>query len=229
MKTRSGLIAVLVIASFGAGGLVARADHDLEHRIAQFWARVDAMQPGDYLSSADLGQWALNVVERDPRARLTVADFRASTATMQAAIGRAGPAPVAATPAPTVRSVYKIGEKIRYTDGWALTVVKVEEYQSSNQFIKPKAGMRFVSVIVRFDNGSSQAQGSFSFNFELQDSSGIRRNPEYVGRDDGLTSTEIAPGAFAVGSLTFSAPIGDKALRLIYDDFDYAQTTFQLY
>lgn len=67
---------------------------DVEERIAQFWQRVDAMQPGDHLSSADLGQWALNVIERDARARLTVADFRATTAAMQAALDRAGPAPL---------------------------------------------------------------------------------------------------------------------------------------
>ena len=96
------LAVVVLVASVLAGQQRASADHDVEHRIAQFWARIDAMQPGDYLSARDLGQWALNVIERDPRARLTVAEFRASTAMMQAGIERAGPAPVAAaTPAPS--------------------------------------------------------------------------------------------------------------------------------
>lgn len=96
MSKRSGLhlstaIALLVIAmTLSVGSGRANADHDVEHRIAQFWQRVDALGPVDLLTAADLGQWALNVIERDPGAGLTVADFRASTAAMQAAFDRAG-------------------------------------------------------------------------------------------------------------------------------------------
>lgn len=95
-----GAIALLVLVSvFSVGMRPASADHDVEHRIAQFWQRVDAMQPGDFLSSADLGKWALNVIERNPRARVTVTDFRSSAGEMQAGMDRAGLAPVAVTPA----------------------------------------------------------------------------------------------------------------------------------
>lgn len=90
---RGALVLVIVALSVWAGR-ASIAGGDVEQRIADFWKRVDAMQPGAYLSSADLGQWALNVIERDPRARLTVADFRAATVSMQSAIDRAGPAPV---------------------------------------------------------------------------------------------------------------------------------------
>ena len=97
---RSTTIALLAMAMiFSVGIRPASADHDVEHRIAQFWVRVDAMQPGDFLSSADLGQWALNVIERNPRARITVTDFRSSAGEMQAGMDRAGLAPVAVTPA----------------------------------------------------------------------------------------------------------------------------------
>lgn len=72
----------------------------VEQRIADFWARVDALQPGDCVSATDLGQWALNVIARNPRARTTVVDFRGSTAAMQGAMDRAGLAPVASTPTP---------------------------------------------------------------------------------------------------------------------------------
>ena len=70
----------------------------VEQRIADFWARIDTLQPGDCVSAADLGQWGLNVIARNPRARTTVADFQASTAGMQGAMDRAGLAPVAPTP-----------------------------------------------------------------------------------------------------------------------------------
>jgi len=103
---RTGAILALaltltVAGVVGAQGQGVADDGNVEERIAQFWQRIDAMQPNDHLSSADLGQWAQNVIERDARARLTVADFRASTAAMQAALDRAGPAPVAAQPTPT--------------------------------------------------------------------------------------------------------------------------------
>ncbi|HUG06800.1 MAG TPA: Gmad2 immunoglobulin-like domain-containing protein [Candidatus Limnocylindria bacterium] len=90
-------MAVLIVALtvFVHADRVSVADEgNVEQRIAQFWQRVNAMSPGDYIGSADLGQWALNLIERDSRARLTVADFRASTAGMQAALDRAGRAPI---------------------------------------------------------------------------------------------------------------------------------------
>src|SRR5207247_682856 len=62
----------------------------IEQRVADFWARIDAAQSGDCVSAADLGQWALNVTNRNPRARTTVADFQASPALMQGAMDRAG-------------------------------------------------------------------------------------------------------------------------------------------
>jgi hypothetical protein len=74
---------------------------NVEQRIANFWARIDALQPGDCVSAADLGQWALNVIGRDPRARTTVADFRASTATMQRGMDQAGLSPTGPAAAPT--------------------------------------------------------------------------------------------------------------------------------
>lgn len=99
-STTIALLAMAMLFSVGIGR--ASADHDVEHRIAQFWQRVDALGPGDYLSARDVGQWALSVIDRDPRTRINVADFRTSAAALQAAFDRAGPAPVAApAPAPT--------------------------------------------------------------------------------------------------------------------------------
>lgn len=85
----------------GRVGALAPATPAVEKRIAEFWQRIDAMQPGGYLSAADLGQWALNVTERDPGARIIVSDFRAATAGMQSAIDRAGKAPVSSLPPTT--------------------------------------------------------------------------------------------------------------------------------
>ena len=69
------------------------ASPNVEQRIADFWSRINALGPNDYVSASDLGQWALNIIDRNPRARLATGDFRASTAVMQAAMDRAGLAP----------------------------------------------------------------------------------------------------------------------------------------
>ena len=118
---------------------VGVAGGDVEQRIADFWKRVDALQPNDYLSAADLGQWALNVIDRNPRARTTVADFRLTTAGMQGGMDRAGPAPVApaAAPAPSATVEQRIADFWKRVDAlqpadylsagdlgqWALNVI----------------------------------------------------------------------------------------------------------
>lgn len=111
---RGALIALLILGIIGGGVPVSVAGPgDVEQRIADFWKRVDALQPTDYLSAADLGQWALNVIERNPRARTTIADFRTSTGAMQAGMDRAGLAPESATPVAPVAGVEQ-----RIADYW---------------------------------------------------------------------------------------------------------------
>ncbi len=73
-----------VVASCGNG-----SGATVEDRIRSFWLCVDGLASADRLAAADLGQWARNVIERDPAAGLRVGDFRASTTTMQGAIDRA--------------------------------------------------------------------------------------------------------------------------------------------
>ena len=59
---------------------------DVEQRIADFWKRVGGMSDLEYLAAGDVGQWALNVIDRDPNAAIRTDAFRASTAQMQTAI-----------------------------------------------------------------------------------------------------------------------------------------------
>ena len=141
------------------------------------------------------------------------------------------PRTVAATAAPTAtpRRAFKIGEPVQFQDGWRITVMKFEE-QAPARFFTPKPDLRFVAVIIRFDNGTTKAISPNPFYFKLQDSAGVRRSTEFFsGRTDELTSSELAPGGFVTGSIVFSAPVGDKQLQLIYEQFGYAQTTFELF
>lgn len=98
MRTKPLIVPLALVLSLLVLPLRPASADDVEHRIAQFWQRVDALAPSDLLTATDLGQWALNVIERDPGAGLTVADFRASTAAMQAAFDRAGAGILPGTP-----------------------------------------------------------------------------------------------------------------------------------
>ena len=95
----------LDVASAGVTALPPKTA-DVEDRIARFWQRVNALGASDSLAATDVGQWALNVIDRDPSRRIRVDDFRASTAGMQGAFDAARAAgasckPTAvATPAP---------------------------------------------------------------------------------------------------------------------------------
>jgi hypothetical protein len=118
LRVAALLVAFVLLAGVGR---VNASPGDVEQRIADFWKRVDAMRPGDYLTAADVGQWALNVIERDARVRITVADFRAATAGIQGAMDRAGPATAGTrTPPPIGPSVPPIvsGPPVCTPDSW---------------------------------------------------------------------------------------------------------------
>ena len=100
---RSTLVLLFVLLCVVGTSRTAVAEGDVEKRIADFWKRVDALRPVDLLAAADLGQWAMNVIERDATTRITVQDFRASTAAMQSAIERVRTSPPA-MPAPGVEA-----------------------------------------------------------------------------------------------------------------------------
>lgn len=152
-----------------------------------------------------------------------------TTATSAAATTPPAAATAAPTPTPTPRSAFKIGETVTYQDGWKVTVTKFEE-QPAARFSSPKPGMRFVAVILKFENGSTKPVSPNPFYFKLQDGAGVRRTASFfTDRGDSLSSSELAPGAMVAGSLVFEAPVGDSKLSLIYEHIGYRQTTFELF
>ena len=94
----------------------------------------------------------------------------------------------------------------------------------------PKPGLRFIAVTMRFENGSSKEVSYTPFYFKLADASGVRRDSEFLTeRSDELGSGRVSPGANVMGSIVFSAPVGDMKLQVIYEQFGYKQTTFDLF
>lgn len=101
---RSALFAGLLVLSLAGAERPALAEGGVEQRIAEFWQRIDGKGPTDLLAAADLGQWGLNVIEREASARITVLDFRASTGAMQAAMERVRQVTTVAPSVPAVEA-----------------------------------------------------------------------------------------------------------------------------
>lgn len=231
---RASLVLTLV-AAITVGGYARVSADDVEERIAEFWRRIDARQATDYVTTAELGEWALNVIARDPRARLTVADFRVATAAMQAAIDRAGPG-VAVTPAPTPTPapsalIVQVGEFVTYADGWRVAVLRTEP-QAPTQYSTLTPGFEYIALVVRYENGTTSQMHFNPHDWKVQDSTGVRRGPAFVvgsGRTDYLSFGDIAPGGFVQGSIIYEVPLGDVGLSVLYENFRYKLATWRLY
>jgi hypothetical protein len=137
----ASLAMCVAIALLVSGQSVTVAGGDVEQRIAEFWKRVDSMQSGDYLQATDVGLWALNVIERDPRARITVADFRDSTVGMQRGMDRAGLGPPTSTRVPAATS----NVEQRIAEFWK----SVDAMQLSEHLLAADLGQWALNVIER--------------------------------------------------------------------------------
>lgn len=129
---------MLVLSGLAGANVSVAEPGDIEERIADFWKRVDALGPADFLSAGDLGQWALNVIERDRYARMSVAEFRSSTAAMQSAMERAGPA--ASVPRPPAAGIEQ-----RIADFWK----RLDALQSGDYLSAKDLGQWALNVIDR--------------------------------------------------------------------------------
>jgi len=156
-----------------------------------------------------------------------------SVAAGSGAAGTIAPAQTVArstTPPPDPPIIKKIGATATYSDGWKVTVTKAEE-QAPSRFSTPTPGNRFVTITVRYDNGTTK-EGSFNlFDWNMQDSAGVRHTPSFFNdRNDVLRSGSLAVGGFVVGTVMFEVPATDQKLSALYaTSFAYKLATWELY
>lgn len=149
--------------------------------------------------------------------------------------------PAAAATTPSSSSITaRIGDRVRYPDGWSMTVQRLEEQAlrspSPRPIVSPKTpspGLRLVVVTLRFDNGTSTGMAPDSDAFKMQDANGVRRNPFFmsssVARPDALQSNQLAPNGFVVGTIVFEAPQDDRRLTLVYQPRRRTEVLVQLF
>ena len=99
-----------------------------------------------------------------------------------------------------------------------LTVAKVEKSNGS-EYNKPKSGMEFVIVTVKYKNTGKEDTVSYNpFDFKMKNSKGQITDETFttVNQDTALSSGNLAPGGEIEGTIAFEQPKGDKALVLQY-------------
>ncbi len=119
----------------------------------------------------------------------------------------------------TEKTEFNVGEAIT-TDNRTLTVNSVERnYSTGNQFAQPESGNEFVVVSVTIVNNSKDSMSYNSFDFKLQDSSGVQKTESFMALSDGkLNSGSLAAGGKVTGKLAYEVPAGDAGLKLLFSN-----------
>lgn len=150
-------------------------------------------------------------------------------------------APSSAEPAPEVSSTapestaeeknYGVGDPAQSRDT-EVTVTSVEK-STGTQYDKPKDGMEFVIVTVKYKNISEKNNITYNpFDFKIKNSQGQITSQTFtmVNTDTALSSGELAPGGEISGTIAFEEPAGDEGLVLQYigSVFDSKTVEFEL-
>jgi hypothetical protein len=122
------------------------------------------------------------------------------------------------TPKVEEKTEFAVGETIDI-DSKQLTVTNVERnYETGNQFSKPESGNEFVLVTVTIQNNSKSDLMYSTFNFQLQDSNGVKHNEAITALTEGRLNTgTLAPGGKITGKLAYEVPQGDTGLKLVFE------------
>ena len=110
-----------------------------------------------------------------------------------------------------------VGEAVRAGD-FELTVNSfTDPYTSTDEFLQPGAGMRWVLLDVSIKNVSNTSQDYGTFDFKLSDSDDFSYDSTFVNQPRELDFGSLNPGETIRGELGFELPADSLPDRLIYD------------
>ena len=96
-----------------------------------------------------------------------------------------------------------------------VTVVSTDlDYKSSDQFTQPKAGNRFVTVEILYENTGTEKVSYNPLDWKLSDASGFSYDYSYSGKGPELHSGDLSPGEKARGFITYEVPQAATGLVL---------------
>lgn len=102
-------------------------------------------------------------------------------------------------------------------------------YNTGNEFSKPKEGKEFVRVHILIENKSDDKMSYNALNWEMQDSSGDIKNYSILAIDNSnLSNGDLAKGGKKNGTIVFEVPKNDKGLTLHYKDSFFSSKTIEI-
>jgi hypothetical protein len=111
---------------------------------------------------------------------------------------------------------FKIGDKVKLGE-YTLVVNKASKCVSTNQFIKPGDGKKFISIDVSQENNGSDPVSYNLFNFKLQDNKDYSYQPSIMGCEEpSFGSGALQNGQTTRGYITFEIPIDNTQTKLVF-------------
>jgi len=112
---------------------------------------------------------------------------------------------------------FKIGDVVKLGDAQVIVHGVKDPFVSTNQFSKPAAGSRYVTVDTEVKNLSKKpASYSSIAQFKLQDSTNQSFNVTIVGDNLPSLDGEAPVGGGRRGTLAFEVPTASKGLKLAF-------------
>lgn len=112
---------------------------------------------------------------------------------------------------------FKVGQVVKLGD-WQLKVEKVTDpLKPQNEFLEPAKGKRWVRVLAKVDNKSSDPQTVSSLAcFDVRDSESKKYTVTLTGDSDSQLDGEVAPGESLKGNVDFEVDKNAKGLVLYF-------------
>jgi len=107
---------------------------------------------------------------------------------------------------------FSVGDVVK-TGNFTISYLSSEEYDSSNQFLQPKDGYKYIDCKFEFENVSNSDQNVSSGDFTCY-ADGMSCDAFY-GLDDDL-SASLSPGRKAAGTVAFEVPEDAKVVEVEY-------------
>ena len=127
--------------------------------------------------------------------------------------------------------VYKQSDTVEI-DGKKISILEVKTHTSSNQFIKPEDGKRFLAVKVTEENVSNEGVSYNALNYKLVDTDGSTYSEGFADIDNFLSAGDLQPTRKATGWLVYEVPVDkvNSEFELIYEplSFDSKQAVWAL-
>ena len=113
---------------------------------------------------------------------------------------------------------FKVGDIISFDDKEVTVTNVARNYNTGNEFSKPKDGKEFVKVTVEIKNKSKSDISYNTFDFKIKNSDGALQGAEAetYSLSDSLSSGQLSENGKIKGSMVFEVPKGDKNLSLKY-------------